>query len=124
MASSVSSERAFSAAGITIDKRRNRLKADIVEALQCLKSLLCNQVLFPELPSSLTEEDAFGPGDEDDAYGNNSGTLPGNPQAAGNASEEEIASWDSQLLDGSDADVDDAALPGAEDDEVDVPGLD
>ncbi|EIW62610.1 hATC-domain-containing protein, partial [Trametes versicolor FP-101664 SS1] len=55
MAASVSSERAFSAAGITIDKRRNRLNADIVEALQCLKSLLYQQLLFPELPSSLVE---------------------------------------------------------------------
>jgi hypothetical protein len=33
MSSSVSSERAFSSAGITISKRRNRLKPDIVEAL-------------------------------------------------------------------------------------------
>ena len=40
MASSVSSERAFSSAGITISKRRNRLKADIVEALQVLKCLI------------------------------------------------------------------------------------
>ncbi|KDQ50976.1 hypothetical protein JAAARDRAFT_104503, partial [Jaapia argillacea MUCL 33604] len=37
MATSVSSERAFSSAGITITKRRNRLKGDIVEALQALK---------------------------------------------------------------------------------------
>ncbi|KIJ48977.1 hypothetical protein M422DRAFT_103461, partial [Sphaerobolus stellatus SS14] len=36
-ASSVSSERAFSAAGITISKRCNCLKGDIVEALQVLK---------------------------------------------------------------------------------------
>ena len=35
MASSVSSERAFSSAGITISKHRNRLKKDIVEAIQC-----------------------------------------------------------------------------------------
>src|SRR5258708_4887849 len=34
---SVSSERAFSSAGITISKRRNRLKGDIVEALECIK---------------------------------------------------------------------------------------
>ena len=40
MASSVSSECAFSSAGITICKWRNRLDADIVEALQCLKSLI------------------------------------------------------------------------------------
>jgi hypothetical protein len=39
MASSVSSERAFSAAGITISKRRNRLKGNIVEALEFLKAL-------------------------------------------------------------------------------------
>ncbi|KZT38983.1 hypothetical protein SISSUDRAFT_696854 [Sistotremastrum suecicum HHB10207 ss-3] len=38
-ASSVASERAFSSAGITITKRRNRLQGDIVEALQVLKSL-------------------------------------------------------------------------------------
>ncbi|PPQ88604.1 hypothetical protein CVT26_004368, partial [Gymnopilus dilepis] len=36
MASSVSSERAFSSAGITISKRRSRLKGDIVEAIECL----------------------------------------------------------------------------------------
>ena len=45
MASSVSSERAFSSAGITISKCRNRLKADIVEALQCL-SLYHNNLIF------------------------------------------------------------------------------
>ncbi|EIM79845.1 uncharacterized protein STEHIDRAFT_25324, partial [Stereum hirsutum FP-91666 SS1] len=37
MASSVSSERAFSSAGLTITKLRNRLQGDIVEALQVLK---------------------------------------------------------------------------------------
>jgi hypothetical protein len=46
MASSVSSERAFSSAGITISKRRNRLKHDIVEALQVLKSVLKKEVIF------------------------------------------------------------------------------
>ncbi|KAF7346742.1 putative AC transposase [Mycena sanguinolenta] len=48
MASSVSSERAFSSAGITISKRRNRLKGDIVEALQCLKSFIHRDILFRE----------------------------------------------------------------------------
>jgi hypothetical protein len=48
MASSVSSERAFSAAGITISKRRNRLKGDIVEALQCLKCMIRRDLLFRE----------------------------------------------------------------------------
>jgi len=46
MASSVSSEHALSLAGITISKRRNRLKADIVEALQCLKCLYHNNLIF------------------------------------------------------------------------------
>ncbi|KAJ7730112.1 ribonuclease H-like domain-containing protein, partial [Mycena maculata] len=48
MASSVSSERAFSSAGITISKRRNHLKGDIVEALQCLKCLIRKDLLFRE----------------------------------------------------------------------------
>jgi hypothetical protein len=55
MASSVSSERAFSAAGITISKRRNRLKGDIVEALQFLKCLLRKDLLFREQISTLDE---------------------------------------------------------------------
>lgn len=42
MSSSVSSERAFSSAGITITKRRNRLKGDVVEGLQILKSAIRN----------------------------------------------------------------------------------
>ena len=45
MASSVSAERAFSAAGITITKRRNRLKGDIVEALQILKCQLKTDIM-------------------------------------------------------------------------------
>ena len=49
MASSVSSERAFSAAGITISKRRNRLKGDIVEAIECIKCLLHQDLLFREV---------------------------------------------------------------------------
>ncbi len=43
MASSVSSEHAFSSAGITITKRQNRLKGDIVEALQFLKAFYRKQ---------------------------------------------------------------------------------
>lgn len=58
MAASVSSERAFSQGGITISKRRNRLKGDIVEALQCVKCSLRNELIFQEPgPSSLTEEE-------------------------------------------------------------------
>lgn len=57
MASSVSSERAFSSAGITISKRRNRLKADIVEALQCLKCMIHRNLIFRSDPAvSIADE--------------------------------------------------------------------
>lgn len=46
MASSVSSERAFSSAGMTITKRCNRLTHDIVEALQILKAAIREDLLF------------------------------------------------------------------------------
>src|ERR1700682_3410231 len=52
MASSVSSERAFSAAGITISKRCNRLKGDIVKALQFLKVMIHSDLIFREAPVS------------------------------------------------------------------------
>lgn len=50
MASSVSSKRAFLAAGITIRKHCNRLKGDIVEALQCLKCLIHRNLVFHDVP--------------------------------------------------------------------------
>ena len=52
MGSSVSSERAFSSAGITIGKRRSRLKGDIVEALEHLKCLFHHNLLFHDVPST------------------------------------------------------------------------
>jgi len=55
MASSVSSERAFSSAGITISKRCNRLKRDIVEALQCLKCMYHNDLIFREVVTAEEE---------------------------------------------------------------------
>jgi hypothetical protein len=56
MGSSVSSERVFSSAGITISKRQNRLQGDIVEALQFLKCLLQKDLIYPERqPSSILE---------------------------------------------------------------------
>jgi hypothetical protein len=58
MASSVSSEQAFSQGGITISKHRNCLKGDIVEALQCIKCALRHDLLFCEPgPSSLVEDE-------------------------------------------------------------------
>ena len=56
MASSVLSERAFSSAALTITKRQNRLKGDVVEALQVMKCLLRHDLVFREPgPSSITE---------------------------------------------------------------------
>ena len=40
--SAVPSERAFSSSGITATTRRNRLLAEIIESLQCLKSAYWN----------------------------------------------------------------------------------
>lgn len=58
MASSVSSKRAFSLAGITISKRCNRLKGDVVEAIECIKCLIHNDLVFRDVPTleQLTEE--------------------------------------------------------------------
>ena len=46
MVSSVSSEQAFSLAGITINKCHSQLKGDIVEVLQFLKCLICCGLVF------------------------------------------------------------------------------
>jgi len=56
MASSVSSERAFSSAGITLSKRRNRLQADIVEALQFMKCIFHHNLIFREVCTVEEEE--------------------------------------------------------------------
>jgi hypothetical protein len=56
MGSSVASERAFSAAGITISKRHNHLDADIIEALQCLKSLNNQDLMLRVSPNVADEE--------------------------------------------------------------------
>ncbi|KAG6839383.1 hypothetical protein C0991_003134 [Blastosporella zonata] len=63
MAYSVSSERAFSSAGITISKQRNRLKADVVKALQFLKCLFHKDLLFWDDPSVSTELDSDNQGE-------------------------------------------------------------
>src|SRR5690348_12462146 len=56
MASSVSSERAFSQGRITISKRRSTLKGDIVEALQCIKCAVRHDLLFKAAAPSSTVE--------------------------------------------------------------------
>lgn len=60
MASSVSSERVFSSAGITICKGRSRLQPDIIEALQFMKCIYRPELLFREEPSTAFEtEESF-----------------------------------------------------------------
>jgi len=83
MGSSVSSERAFSVAGITISKRRNRLKKDIVEALEFLKCLYVKGLIFRELP--LTSNKEFDIEDDD-----------GSPEWE---DEVEVPAWDLYVID-------------------------
>ena len=81
MASSVSSERSFSSAGLTITKRRNRLGYDIVEALQILKSAIREDMLFaPPEPSKaqellLEENEQTDEEDEENEQGANNDEL-------------------------------------------------
>jgi hypothetical protein len=56
MASSVSGEQSFSAAGITISKHCNQLQEDIVEALQCIKCLYHEDIIFCEVLTSTEVE--------------------------------------------------------------------
>ena len=56
MASSVSSKRAFSSAGITICKQQNCLDADIVESLQCLKSFIHQDLMVWDMFSIAEQE--------------------------------------------------------------------
>ena len=57
MATSISSECAFSSSAITITKHHNHLNGDIVEALQCFKCLIWQDLLFRKAhnPSILSE---------------------------------------------------------------------
>jgi hypothetical protein len=56
MASSVPCERVFSGAGLMVTKRRNRLKSDIVEAVQILRFFAREDELMSQSqPSSIIE---------------------------------------------------------------------
>ena len=94
MASSISSERAFSSAGITISKRCNRLKGDIVEALQILKCLFHHDLIFWEVLCSSTIEKELD-GDEIVDVDMDSGEAFG---------QGESFSWDELLADDEDED--------------------
>ena len=56
MALSVSSECAFSSAGITISKHWNQLKKDVVEAIQCLKCMYKNDLIFRKVETIVDKE--------------------------------------------------------------------
>ena len=105
MASSVSSERSFSAAGITISKRRNRLKEDIVKALQCLKCLYHEELIFREVLTSTEEERNMDATETslNNSYGNK--TDPG-------VDDVNEFSWDQllELKDDSDSDIEITAV--------------
>lgn len=104
MASSVSSERAFSAAGITITKRRNRLGGDIVEALQFLKCLIRKDLIFREVPDRSVLELELEDVDEDD----------GSPEWEDVPDERQHASsWDTFI-----DDLDDELDPSEDENEV------
>jgi hypothetical protein len=106
MSTSVSSERAFSAAGITISKRHNRLGGDIVEALQFLKCFFQCNLLFREMedPSLVSET----PLEEQVAsHGNLDGAKEG---------------WDDVMKDADASDVLD--MQGANDDDINILQLD
>jgi hAT family C-terminal dimerisation region len=96
MASSVSSERAFSSAGITISRRRNRLKPDIVEAPQCLKCLFRHDLIFREFASTVCTE-GLDPEAEEQNEGDQESRVP-----------DDDHSWDDLLDD--DPDNEDSGL--------------
>ena len=80
MATSVSSERAFSQSGLTITDRRTRLKGDIIEALQFLKCLIRQDLIYaPPAPSSTIEENYL----DDDELEEMAGTVGSSEQNSG-----------------------------------------
>ena len=104
MATSVSSERAFSQGGITIGKRRNRLKGDIVEALQSLKCAIRRDLLFKApAPSAALEEELNSGMDVDVEVEHQDASVAaaGSSGEGGHPNEE---SWD-LILDSDDEDI-------------------
>jgi hypothetical protein len=67
MASSVSCESTFSATGITTSKRRDRVKGDIVEALQCLRSSVHQDLSFHDVINAAQEEEQLDMADQEPA---------------------------------------------------------
>ena len=89
MVSSVSSEHAFLEAGITNGKCHNRLKGDIVEAIQCLKCMYVNDLIFHEVSTLDMEEEEL---DADDCL---------LPSIAEGDKPHDVFSWDQLINDDS-----------------------
>jgi hypothetical protein len=103
MSSAVCSERAFSQGGITISKRRNCLKGDIVEALQCIKCAIRHDLLFPEpAPTSKLEKEENGT-DGELENASTAGEPEGLPVECDESDIEDI-SWDGLLIEDDDDD--------------------
>ena len=97
MASSVSSERAFSLVGITINKHCNRLKGDLVKLLQCMKCIYHNSLLFQEVQVSLETKKELDSKEVIEIDMDSDEVLQ----------EADIFSWDSIIADDDDGDGDD-----------------
>src|ERR1700731_3706473 len=69
MASSVSSEHAFSSAGFTITKHCNCLQGDIVEALQFLKCIFHHDLIFQEHETTAATDSPQGEEDGEEMAG-------------------------------------------------------
>lgn len=92
MASSVSSERAFSQGGITISKWRSRFKGDTVEALQVLKCSIRKDLIFRDRdPSSAMELELHSEGGGSE--------LEDNERGNAETQAEEVETWDKVLDD-------------------------
>ena len=104
MSSSVSSERAFSQGGITISKRRNGLKGDIVEALLCTKGAIRNDLLFKEpAPSSILEAKEDNDEEPENAHTGKDSEEPVDAVVAGNEELDiEEFSWEELVIDDED----------------------
>ena len=94
MASLVSSEQAFSLAGITISKHWNRLKGNIVGALQCLKCMYHEDLIFCAVVTSKEVKEEM----ENTEYFEESNTTDETCEAA------KKFTWDSILIDNDEND--------------------
>ena len=95
MSLSVSSEHIFLQGGITISKQQNQLKGDIVEALQCVKCAIWNDLIFcAPAPSSFVAAEVNNDGEDDDD-GDNEG-----PDGQGHKAAKK--GWDELLTDDED----------------------